>query len=292
MHGAKPRGRRRRRRRRAAASNRGGMCMPVSANGVRPDARAERAPLTPEEERQLARLVAAGRHAHDQLASGAVAADRVELERRVRAAARARALLVAASQGLVWSIARRYRNRGLELEDLVQEGNVGLLRAIERFEPGRDCRLSTYATWWIRQAILTALHESARPIRLPVRAERELGRLGRARAEVAAADERTDLPSAAKAAGLDGARARELVAAADGLLSLDRLLDRDSHATLGDMMADPEADVEEILDRLALRQAIASLLAELPQLHRRVLVLRHGLDGAAPRALADAAAAL
>ena len=98
--------------------------------------------------------------------------------------------------------------------------------------------------------------------------------------------------STAKAGGLDPARARDLAAAAAGVLSLDHLPDRDAPAALGDLVADPEADVEAIIDRLALRQAIATLLVDLPPMHLRVRALRYGLDGEPPRDRSAVAAEL
>jgi RNA polymerase primary sigma factor len=246
--------------------------------------------LTVEQEQELTRAIVEGRRARARLAARALPdAERRELERVVREAARARALLIAANQGLVRSVALRYRRPGLEVEDLVQEGNVGLLRAIERYDPSRGSRFATYAVWWVRQAILAALGSAGRMIRLPGRAERELVRLSRLAGQAPVGESGTGLEALAGAAGVDAAHAHELLTAAGPVLSLDSLLGG-SELTLGEVIADPRADVDAALDRLAERQALAAALAALPDAHRRLLTLRYGLDGGPPRPLPEVAA--
>jgi RNA polymerase primary sigma factor len=252
-----------------------------------PGARARDALLTADEERQLAARVAQARRAQERLAAlGAACADVAELEEALRAGRRARALMVATNQGLVWSVALRYRGLGLELEDLVQEGNVGLLRAIDRFDPGRGVRFATYAVWWVRQAIVEALERAGRPIRLPERAARELRELERA------AGAPGDAGAADRAAGVDTARVRDLLAVGQPPLSLDAALGADGELTLGDTLADPRADVDAVLDELADRQALAAAMAGLSPEQRRLLILRVGLVGGPPRPIGEVAAEL
>jgi RNA polymerase primary sigma factor len=244
-------------------------------------ARARDALLTADEERQLAARVAQARRAQERLAAlGAACADVADLEEALRAGRRARALMVATNQGLVWSVALRYRGLGLELEDLVQEGNVGLLRALDRFDPDRGVRFATYAVWWVRQAIVEALELAGRPIRLPERAARELRELERA---AGAAD---------RAAGVDTSRVRDLLAVGQPPLSLDAALGADGELTLGDTLADPRAEVDAVLDELADRHALAAAMAGLPPEQRRLLILRFGLDGGPPRPIGEVAAEL
>jgi RNA polymerase primary sigma factor len=245
-------------------------------------ARAPHHLLSADEERELAGHVAAARRAREALATpGVDDGERAELEGAVRAGDRARALIVATNQGLVWSVALRYRGLGLELEDLVQEGNVGLLRALDRFDPGRGVRFATYAVWWVRQAIIEALQRTGRAIRLPEHAARELRDLERGAVAKQGAPERL--------AGVDAGRVRGLLDVARAPLSLDEGVGVETETTLGDLVADPRANVDAVLDQLADRQMLAGAMAGLSPQHRRLLVLRYGLDGGPPRPIAEVA---
>ena len=178
--------------------------------------------LSFEEEQALARAVKAARAARERLAQATDLSpeERAELERLIAEGERARQRLVEANQGLVWQIARRYADAGMDVEDLVQEGNIGLLHAIEKFDPDLGYRFSTYATWWIRQAVSRALSEQARTIRVPVHMVEVIHRLGRTERELLQMLGRDPLPAEiAIAVGLlseeDEIRLAQVVAGAE-----------------------------------------------------------------------------
>ena len=138
--------------------------------------------LTAEEETELALALREGKAAQEQLVrDGLSPKERAKLEWKVDEGDRARARFIESNSRLVISIARRYLGRGLPLSDLMQEGNLGLIKAVERFDPDRGHRFSTYATWWIRQSILRAVADQGRTIRLPAHIVDELNKLHRGR---------------------------------------------------------------------------------------------------------------
>ncbi len=248
--------------------------------------------LSFEEEQALARAVKAARAARERLAQATdlSPAERAELERLIAEGERARQRLVEANQGLVWQIARRYADAGMDVEDLVQEGNIGLLHAIEKFDPDLGYRFSTYATWWIRQAIARAVADQSRTIRLPVHAGEALMRLERAREQLTTELGREpDLAEIAERAKVDPNWARELVEAGTRPTSLDRLLGEDQETSLADLVPDTSADAEAALERLATSDAVQRALAMLSERERQVLTLRYGLADGIPRTLSEVA---
>lgn len=197
--------------------------------------------------------------------------------------------LVESNLRLVVSIARRYQGRGLPLADLVQDGVLGLIRAAQKFDGERGVRFSTYASWWIRQAISRSLLMNGRAIRLPVHAGEELGRLHRAAAEMAQALGR-QATSDELATHLDVPRrwVERRMALATDPISLDTPIGEDGE--LMDVLADPEAarPLEEALRGL-IRARVDEVLKELPEREREVILLRFGLRDGEARTLQEIA---
>jgi RNA polymerase primary sigma factor len=206
------------------------------------------------------------------------------LERGDRAA---RQRMIEANLRLVVAIAKRYRGRGLALEDLIQEGSLGLVRAVEKFEWRRGHKFSTYATWWIRQACARAIANQGRTIRLPVRAGEDRLALRRAhdRLEQQLGREPT-LTEVAGALGMPLADVERVLAAPEVAASLDAAVGREGEESLGETMRDARADraFERVDDELAIAPMLAAL-ADLPDRERLVLEHRLVLNDAEPLTL-------
>jgi RNA polymerase primary sigma factor len=209
------------------------------------------------------------------------AAEEVELAKRIeRGDKEAKDRMINSNLRLVVSIAKRYQGHGLSLLDLIQEGIIGLIRAVEKFDWRRGFKFSTYATWWIRQAVQRGVANKSRTIRIPVHiAEREQ-RIARAERELAPKLGRQPTEEeVAKHAKLPLKQVREVREAARAITSLDRPLGDEGESALGDLIAGeqapPEEDVTVSLEQQVLRRAVA----QLPEREREVLKLRYGMNG-------------
>jgi RNA polymerase sigma factor (sigma-70 family) len=249
--------------------------------------------LTKDDEARLGKLVMDGLAALERLDAGArlTPSQRRRLNDAVGAGQRARDEFVVANLRLVVSIARRYQSTGLPLGDLIQLGNLGLMHAVEKFDFRKGFKFSTYATWWIRQAITRGYADTARLIRLPAHAEDTYRLVARVSDDLEARLGRTPTDEEiAAASGVDPARVREVRRFPTRMASVDAPIgDGDSDdLLLGDTIADEETPfADDIANREARVHVVQTMLELLDDRERRIVELRYGLDGGGPRDLAE-----
>ena len=209
-------------------------------------------------------------------------AEEVDLSRCARAGdAKSRTRLVEKNLRLVVSVAKKYRGYGVPFEDLIQEGNIGLMKAVDKYDPDRGWRFSTYATWWVRQAVGRAVSDKGRTIRLPVHMGEKMRKMARAYNGLSAelGREPTDEEVAGRL-GWTAEKVREVKSAMPDAASLDKPLGSGEDASeLGSVVADQAtSDVSEGVVRDMEVGWLGEAISQLPERHRRVLVKRYGLD--------------
>ncbi|MBM0279965.1 RNA polymerase sigma factor SigB [Micromonospora tarensis] len=246
--------------------------------------------LTAAQEVDLARRIEAGLFADEKLATCTpVSAElRADLELIVTEGRAAKDHLLEANLRLVVSIAKRYTGRGMAFLDLIQEGNLGLIRAVEKFDYTKGYKFSTYATWWIRQAITRAMADQARTIRIPVHMVEQVNRMVRARRELAVTLGREPtVAEVARALEIPEIQVIELISYDREPVSLDQAVGDDGESALGDFVAavDPRTEPGDAAAQGELRNEVSVVLATLSQREQAVIRLRFGLDDGRQRTL-------